>query len=50
MKYFFVSILLLFWFVATIILTITIIGLAVVSDEDWSKIPHILLKVFSNDK
>ncbi len=48
MKYIAATILLLAWFITTIILVITVVGLLafMVLDEVWVEIPNKLLKVF----
>lgn len=48
MKYFAAVLGLLVWGILTIILSITIIGLVAIVDNDYLKIPHKLLKVFEN--
>lgn len=47
MKYLLVSLLLIVWMVLTMVLTITVIGIAIMYDEDsWMSIPKQLLKTF----
>lgn len=46
MKYFTASLLLTFWLIVTILLVCTIIGLAVIAEEEWWIFPKKLLTVF----
>jgi hypothetical protein len=50
MKYFFAFLILLFWLITTIILTISILGLFVVVIEShrWFEIPEKILIVFED--
>ena len=50
MKYFTAMLLLMFWMVATFLLTISILGLIVLLDEDsaWMEFPKKLLSVFGS--
>lgn len=45
MKYFFATVLILFWLLFTFLLAISVVGLFVIG-EDWLKIPHKLLECF----
>lgn len=50
MKYLSAALLLVVWMGATLLLTITLIGLIVILEEDsvWMKIPEKLIAVFSH--
>lgn len=50
MKYFTAMLLLMFWMVATLLLTISVLGLLVLMDPDstWMEFPKKLLLVFES--
>lgn len=48
MKYFAAVLGLLIWFVFTLLLIISIVGLVIVEDKQYLDIPHKLTEVFEN--
>lgn len=47
MKYFFATIVLVMWMLCTLLLAITLIGIIIITEEEWSSIPLKIIKVLS---
>lgn len=49
MKYITATILMIFWMIITLLIACTIIGLMVLTEIDWFKIPNKLLQIYERE-
>lgn len=50
MKTFTIGLMFIFWLIATVLISITLIGLALTTEKEWFNLPYKLLEALNKEK